>query len=247
MKIPAVYIGCAGWSIPRDAADRFPRAGSHLERYARVLPAVEINSSFYRDHQRSTYERWAASVPAGFRFAIKLHRAITHRARLRGARRSLERFLDGVRGLGRKLGPILVQLPPSLRFDGRRVRPFFAILRDLHDGPVVCEPRHASWFADGPERLLEEYRIARVAADPPPVPGADEPGGWPRLIYYRLHGRPRRYYSAYDEATLAGLTASLTRYPRKTTVWCIFDNTAAGAATGNALWVWERLSKPPSR
>ena len=73
-------IGCAGWSIHKDAAAAFPVEGSHLERYARVFPAVEINSSFYRPHKPETYARWADSVPDGFRFAVKVPRAITHGA-----------------------------------------------------------------------------------------------------------------------------------------------------------------------
>ena len=80
-----VFVGCAGWSIPRQHASYFPSEGSHLERYARFLPAVEINSSFYRPHKPATYARWAASVPDGFRFLFKLPRAITHERRLRGA------------------------------------------------------------------------------------------------------------------------------------------------------------------
>jgi len=74
-----VKVGCAGWAIPRQHAHRFPEQGTHLERYARRLPAVEINSSFYRSYQPKTYARWAASVPEHFRFAVKVPREITHR------------------------------------------------------------------------------------------------------------------------------------------------------------------------
>jgi uncharacterized protein YecE (DUF72 family) len=92
-----VRTGTAGWSIPGAHAALFPGGGSHLERYARVLPAVEI--------------------------------------------------LQEVRSLGAKLGPLLVQLPPSLAFEARSARAFFETLRRLHDGEVACEPRHAGWFA----------------------------------------------------------------------------------------------------
>jgi hypothetical protein len=80
-----IRIGTAGWSVHARYGDRVPPGGSHLERYARVLDAVEINSSFYRPHKRGTYERWAAAVPQGFRFAVKLPKAVTHQARLVGA------------------------------------------------------------------------------------------------------------------------------------------------------------------
>ena len=90
--------------------------GSHLERYGAILNAVEINSSFYRPHRTATYERWAASVPEDFRFAVKVPKAITHERRLKDVGDLLDRFLSEVSGLGPKLGPLLVQLPPSLSF-----------------------------------------------------------------------------------------------------------------------------------
>src|SRR5690349_20087775 len=121
-----VYVGCAGWSIPKEHAGLFPAAGSHLERYAARFAAVEINSSFYRPHRPGTYARWAATVPEGFRFAVKMPREITHRRRLVGAVELLDRFLDEARALGDKLGPLLVQLPPKLTFAGDVARAFFA-------------------------------------------------------------------------------------------------------------------------
>src|SRR5690349_22366449 len=87
------YIGTAGWSIPREQQRCFPAGESHLARYARVFPAVEINSTFHRPHRAATYERWAASVPRAFRFAVKMPRAITHDQRLRNSARLLDPFL----------------------------------------------------------------------------------------------------------------------------------------------------------
>src|ERR1700735_1146646 len=113
----AMRIGCAGWNVPKQHMAVFSAAGSHLHRYARQFNAVEINSSFYRPHRRSTYERWAASVPKDFRFSAKLPRAITHHARLADPEAALDVFAAEVLGLGEKLGPLLAQLPPSLAFD----------------------------------------------------------------------------------------------------------------------------------
>jgi uncharacterized protein YecE (DUF72 family) len=242
-----VYVGCAGWSIPRAYAERFPAEGSHLERYGRRLPAVEINSSFYRPHRPQTYARWAASVPAGFRFAVKVPREITHRARLRDCAAPLERFLAEASALGAQLGPLLVQLPPSLRLDPAAAEAFFALLRARFDGPVACEPRHESWFSAEAEALLVAARVARVAADPAPVPAAARPGGWPGLVYYRLHGSPVMYESDYDRAALETLTADLRAAAPGAETWCIFDNTALGAATGNALAVAAALAEAPGR
>jgi uncharacterized protein YecE (DUF72 family) len=104
-----VYIGTAGWSIPRAAAPQFTVAGSHLERYARVMPGAEINSSFHRPHAVRTYERWASATPDHFRFAVKVPRTITHDLKLRRAKAPLMQFLAETAGLGEKRGPLLVQ------------------------------------------------------------------------------------------------------------------------------------------
>jgi uncharacterized protein YecE (DUF72 family) len=232
----SIRIGTAAWSIPKEHAAPFPVAGSHLERYGAVLNAVEINSSFYRPHRTVTYERWAASVPDGFRFAVKVPKAITHERRLKDVGDLLNRFLSEVGGLGPKLGPLLVQLPPSLSFQPSISDTFLSGLRSRVAGGIVCEPRHASWFTPEVEALLDGFRIARVAADPAPVPGADEPGGWRGLSYYRLHGSPRIYYSAYSAEYLAATAGALARDAAAgVETWCIFDNTAAFAATGDAL------------
>ena len=107
-------------------ADAFPSGDSVLARYARVFDCVEINSSFYRPHRRSTYERWAATVPNGFRFAVKVPKAITHEKRLVEAQPELERFLGEAGGLGETLGSLLVQMPPSLAFDAAELRSVFS-------------------------------------------------------------------------------------------------------------------------
>jgi uncharacterized protein YecE (DUF72 family) len=231
-----VRIGTAGWSVPKEHAAPFPVAGSHLERYSAVLNAVEINSSFYRPHRTTTYERWAATVPDGFRFAVKVPKSITHELRLKDAGDLLDRFLSEVSGLGPKLGPLLVQRPPSLRFEVGAADTFLSELRSRVEGPLVCEPRHASWFTPDVEGLLDELRIARVAADPAPVSGADKPSGWRGLSYYRLHGSPRIYYSAYTPEYFAAIAERIASDAAAAVeTWCIFDNTAAFAATGDAL------------
>jgi uncharacterized protein YecE (DUF72 family) len=233
-------IGSAGWNIPRAHRARFPSEGSQLARYAGRLNATEINTSFYRPHAPGTYERWAAQVPIEFRFAVKVPRLITHERALVGTRDPLHRFLDESAGLGAKRGPLLVQLPPSLAFDARRVGRFLALLRSSHGGPVVCEPRHVSWTSEIASGLLTQFEIARVAADPPRAAGLSEPAGWPGLAYYRMHGSPRPYFSPYSPARMAELEAGL----RRCTVpcWCIFDNTGSGSAAGHAVELTDRLA-----
>lgn len=232
-----IKIGCAGWSIWGTYAERFPAEGTHLERYARCFSVVEINSSFYRPHRPVTYARWAASTPAGFRFAVKMPKEITHTRKLVGTAEPLNRFLAEAGELGEKLGPLLVQLPPSLQFEAEVVDAFFTGLRERFAGGVVCEPRHPTWFTPEVEQLLSGHHVGRVAADPAPVPAAAEPGGWPGLPYHRLHGSPRIYYSAYSEEYLDAVAARLA----STGGWCIFDNTAEGEAIPNAFGLLERL------
>jgi len=253
-------VGTAGWTVPKQHLPLFPSCAegpklshpvSHLERYASRLPCVEINSSFHRPHRRATWERWAAATPDEFRFAVKAPKAVTHVARLLNTGGTLLEFFSAVRGLGKKLGPVLIQLPPKLAFDEAVAHEFLTTLRELHQGSVVLEPRHASWFSAPVDRLLRSFQISRVAADPPQgSPLAAQPGGWTGLCYWRLHGAPRTYYSEYAEPWLRALADRLQepadRSREKKTekeTWVIFDNTALGHATANAIWLNDALRR----
>ena len=237
------YIGTAGWSIPAASADRCAGEGTHLQRYAGVFRCAEINSSFHRPHAEAVYRRWARSAGPSFRFAVKVPRVITHDLKLRGTRRPLEQFLAQSAALGRKRGPLLVQLPPSLEFDRRVACAFFDLIRARVEDVIVCEPRHPTWFTPQAEATLTRFAIGRVAADPPPVTGAEHPGGWPGVVYYRLHGAPRKYWSAYDEGYISMLASVLRAVPASVPAWCIFDNTASGAALENAWQLQSAVSR----
>jgi uncharacterized protein YecE (DUF72 family) len=244
-RTPDVHIGTAGWSIPRAAASRFGSAGTHLERYSRRLRCAEINSSFYRPHAAATYAKWRNSTPPDFRFAVKLPRTITHELKLKDTRAPFVTFLAQTDGLAEKRGPILVQLPPSLSFDASVVSRFLDVVRKVYPGPMVCEPRHATWFSPAVASLLNRYRVSRVAADPPPVSAATAPGGWPHVAYFRLHGSPRTYWSRYDPNVIATLAMTVRSLATAAEVWCVFDNTASGAAIENAWELQERLIVDP--
>jgi uncharacterized protein YecE (DUF72 family) len=240
-----IRIGTAGWSIPRAAAGRFNSAGTHLERYSRSLRCVEINSSFHRPHAAATYAKWRAATPRDFRFAVKMPRAITHELKLRDARELFVAFLAQSDGLGEKRGPILMQLPPSLSFDSSVVTRFLEVVRKVYEGPMVCEPRHTTWFSPAVASILNRYRLSRVAADPPPVPEAAIPSGWPCLAYFRMHGSPRKYWSRYGGHQIATLASTLRGRSTGEEVWCVFDNTASGAAIENAWELRECLNVAP--
>lgn len=230
-----IRIGTAGWSVPGKQKDE----GSHLSCYARALACVEINSSFYRAHRESTWARWAADTPEDFRFSIKAPKTITHELKLRHAQQPLREFFAQIEPVRRKAGPILFQLPPSLAFDEAVARQFVTGLRAVYDGSAVLEPRHPSWFTAAADSLLRESALARAAADPPKGgPEASRPGGDPSLAYFRLHGSPRMYYSAYDDAFLERFAAQIRGCAQ---AWVIFDNTAHGHAFGNAVRLRELL------
>lgn len=230
-----LYVGCAGWALATSVHRHFPAEGTHLERYARVFSAVEINSSFYRPHLASTYARWRDSVPDAFRFSVKMPRVVTHHLRLKNADAEVARFLASVRHLEAKLGCLLVQLPPSLSFEPPVAHSFFSALRASVAVDVACEPRHGSWAAPEADALFDRLKIARVDADPAATP---TPFSSTRtdLVYVRLHGSPTMYHSAYSEQYLSQRACELKAHiDLGRRVWCIMDNTASGAAIPNAL------------
>lgn len=231
-----LLAGCAGWSLPKAQAASFPVEGSHLERYAAVFPAVEINSSFYRPHKPATYAKWAACVPDDFRFAVKVPRAITHDARMENVEQGLVQFAREAGELGDKLGCLLVQLPPKFGFVDEPARLFFRQLHDIFGRAIAFEARHPSWFSEAATELLVDSGVVRVIADPaagqpgPHVPTSSD------TLYVRLHGTPRIYYSAYPPEFVEAVRRTLARHAAAgKTCWCIFDNTAAFEAVPNAL------------
>jgi|SRR6187402_1991116 len=239
----AVIIGTAGWSIATKDAPAFNGGGTGLQRYASRFRGVEINSSFYRPHRFSTWARWAESVPADFRFAVKIPKTITHERKLVDCADPLTRFLAAVGGLGPKLAILLVQMPPKLDFQASIAADFFALLASRTDAQLVCEPRHPSWFDAEADGLLRTYEVARVATDPALTASAALPGGWRGVSYWRLHGSPVMYRSAYGADRLRDYAAQI-RAERTAgrDVWCMFDNTASSAATGDALMLSDEVA-----
>ena len=174
-----IFLGTAGWSLPREHWAAFASEGSQLQRYAGRFAAVEINSSFYRPHRPATYAKWAESVPAAFRFCVKVPKQITHERRLGDCDELLARFLSECGELGEKLGCLLLQLPPSLALDPASAARFVEALRARHEGPVVIEPRHCSWL--DAETLLGSVPVSYA--------DCDETGTDPRAGAHRTRRR----------------------------------------------------------
>lgn len=234
-------VGTAGWSNPR--GETRAQGATLLQHYATRFNCVEINSSFYRQHRRETYERWAASTPEKFRFSVKLPKEISHEHGLRSCEALLDDFVDGVCGLGAKLGCVLVQLPPRLEWNSRTAGRFFRALRTRLTCPVACEPRHTSWAGVAAERLMHRLGVSLVDADPARLDRTwDSPGG---VKYLRWHGSPRTYWSGYTAERLLELAVRLrAERPSFSQIWCVFDNTASGEAWPNAMALITRLGSP---
>lgn len=223
-------IGLSGWSYDAWRGDFYPEdlpGTRQLEYVGRRFSTLEINGSFYSLQRPSTYRDWYERVPAGFVFAVKASRYITHSKRLNEPRVAVANFLaSGVLALDEKLGPILWQLPERLEFDAERVDAFLGMLpgdtesaaelaRD-HDPGVVgeslteveenhrlrhaIEPRHESFFGDAFPRLARDHGAAMVFADSGDWPYTEEITAG--FVYLRLHGSPETYASGYGEKEL---------------------------------------------
>jgi uncharacterized protein YecE (DUF72 family) len=225
-------IATAAWSIPKKVVERFAQEGSSLTRYASVFNGVEINSTFYRRHKTSTFARWAESVPDSFRFAVKIPKEMTHTQAMKDIAEPFGTFLEDIAPLGDKRGPLLCQLPPSLAFNADVLETAFKRMRDVDEGPIVIEVRHKSWASAEALDLMKSYAIDRVLADPAPVWPTEDFGTLPK--YVRLHGKPKIYYSSYTDEEIRSFSKLLARDG-----WCVFDNTASGAAIENALTMLE--------
>ena len=191
-----VLIGTSGWQY-RHWAPRFYRGVQQrrwLEHYAERFATVEVNASFYRLPSRETFTAWAERTPEDLVFVVKASRYLTHIRRLREPEDPVRRLVEAARGLGAKLGPVLVQLPPDMR----REETLAAFPPDLR---VAVEPRHASWFEPETLRLLERHDAALCMADRPgwrPEPYRTASWGYLRMHEGRASPRPCYGRAAID-------------------------------------------------
>ena len=162
---PRLHVGTSGYNFPEWKGSFYPPklpSAKWLEYYAQQLGTVEINYTFYRIPNAKTIAGWDAATPAGFTFVLKAPQRITHFARLRNIDEPLRLFLDIVRKLNAKLGPVLFQLPPNFKKDIARLGD---LLTQLTDVRAACEFRHASWWSDDVYELLRSTNTALCIAD----------------------------------------------------------------------------------
>ena len=227
-----VYRDWRGLVYPEDVPQ-----GRWLAFLSRRFPTIEINATFYRLPSRATFESWAAQVPPGFRFAVKMSRYLTHVKRLRAPAEPVDRFWDRATGLGDALGPVLFQLPPTLRRDDRLLR---GVLTRLPSSMrAAFEFRHPSWDDDAVRRLLDDAGAAWVLAHRPGA--AYEPhvtGGW---SYLRLHRATEQGWE-YGPRRLRAWADRLAALPADP-VYAYFNTDPGGAAARDA----ERLVRLQAR
>jgi uncharacterized protein YecE (DUF72 family) len=231
-----ILVGTSGWTYPDWRESFYPAdlpSSRYLEFYAERFPTTEVNYSFYHLPRPSTYEKWAAHVPATFVFALKASRLITHTKRLLEAEEAWGTFVGRARTLGDHLGPILLQFPAGFQRDRARLATFLQMAEDRKPLRLAFEFRHESWFTDAIYRLLERHGAALCIADSPSYPRADVLTA--DFAYFRFHGRTRLFQSSYTRAELAAEARRMRRYAKDgMDLYVYFNNTAREAALKNA-------------
>jgi uncharacterized protein YecE (DUF72 family) len=194
---PGLYLGTSGWSYADWEGTLYPvgiPAGSRLAEYAKHYATVEIDSTFYGTPRRSTVEKWREVVPDGFLFAAKFPQEVTHEGILVDVRRQAEGFVHAMQALEDKLGPLLLQLPPSFTVEGMGVLEDF--LSDLPDGfRYAVEVRHRSWLGSDLPEMLRERGAALTLIDYPRMPRMEEATA--DFSYIRWLGNRREFPSGH--------------------------------------------------
>jgi len=248
MSEAQAFIGTSGWSYQHWRERFYPPEVPQrrwLEYFAQHFSTVELNSTFYHEPKPSTYDGWRERTPEGFLFAVKMNRFITHRKLLADVAEPVERFLLGARRLGGKLGPVLVQLPPSFQRDDDLLARFLGLLRETPSGEglhYAFEFRHPSWLTDPVYRALEEAGCALCWNDYGRVgiSGVVTAG----FVYVRRHGAGGRYSGCYSHEALAGDARLLAEHCRAgRSVYVYFNNDAQAFAVRNALTLKQLLEK----
>lgn len=237
-----IIVGTSGWSYPHWSGPFYPLdlpESEWLAYYAGWFTSVEINNTFYQLPSVHTLAQWRATVPAGFEFAVKASRYITHMKKLRDPAETVPRFLERMDTLGSALGPILFQLPPRWRAAPDRLQQFLAALPDGYR--YVFEFRDPSWFGPGIRALLEHagcaFCIHEFAGEHSPLMVTAN------LVYVRLHGPGAAYQGSYSDSTLRGWARALGEWADAGhDVRCYFDNDDAGHAVANAARLADLLN-----
>lgn len=227
-----ILLGTSGWQYKDWRGVLYPTGvpqNQWLATYAAGFGTVENNNAFYRLPARELFERWRDMTPGGFVMAVKASRYLTHIKRLADPEEPVERLMRSANGLGKHLGPVLLQLPPTLKVDTERLdRCLRAFPGDVR---VAVEPRHDSWWIDEVRDLLTERRAALCWADRigRPVTPLWRTAGW---VYVRFHEGAATPWPSYGDQALRSWAG---RIPADETAYVYFNNDPGGAAVRNAI------------
>jgi uncharacterized protein YecE (DUF72 family) len=229
-----IRIGCSGWVYRHWRKIFYPEnlpQKRWFEFYAQEFDTVEINNSFYRLPSGDTFDKWRKQAPSAFCYAVKANRYLTQAKKLKDCEEPLKRMMDAVRHLGDRLGPILYQLPPSLKINLERLESFLKILPK--DATSVFEFREKSWYVEETYALLDRYGASFCVHD---MPGsASERIAVGPVAYVRFHGGAGKYWGRYsDEGLLSWSDWLLAQSRQGRAVWCYFNNDIHGHAIEDA-------------
>lgn len=241
-----IYIGTSGFSYPNWRGTLYQekaKATDFLKQYTQTFDCCELNGCFYKLPSVKTVERWKTEVPPTFKFCPKMSRFLTHIKRLKEAEEPLERFFSVFEPLQNYMGPVLIQLPATLKFDAEIAQQFFQHLRQYRPYRFAFEPRNESWFCGDSIALLQQYKIAFVISD--------NGGHFPFTefittpdVYLRFHGPGKLFDSSYSSEVLQLYAQKLLGWKAAGhTCWVFFNNTTHTAAIENALTL-KRMVNP---
>lgn len=229
-----IRIGCSGWNYRHWRELFYPKglaAKNWFEFYAEHFDTVEINNSFYRLPPPETFDKWRKQAPDGFCYAVKANRFITQAKKLLDPEEPLERMMKPVRHLRDTLGPLLFQLPPSLKLNLERLEHFLRVLPK--DVTSAFEFRDNSWYVDDTYDLLDHHGASFVVHD---MQGSatDRIAVGP-VAYVRFHGASGKYWGRYSDEALLGWTDWMLEQSKEgRTVWAYFNNDIHGHAIHDA-------------
>jgi uncharacterized protein YecE (DUF72 family) len=240
-----IHIGTSGWSYKHWKEIFYPKglkSTEWLPFYSQSFHCTEINSSFYRIPKKQTVENWVSKVPADFFFCPKMSRYLTHLKRLHDPEESLEHFFNVFEPMSKQLGPVLIQLPPALKFNRDTAENLFSILqKDYGAYRFALEGRHPTWLENEAIDLLTKYNIAFVIAHS----GDEFPYAefvTAKIVYIRFHGPEQLFASLYDQTFLHKFSRLITKWKKENhSVWAFFNNDVHGYALVNGWQLMEQL------
>ena len=243
MPDTALHVGTSGWHYAHWKGPFYPEklpASKMLDFYTRHFDTVELNNTFYRLPVETGLERWRAETPAGFCFAAKGSRFLTHMKKLKDPETGIARFFERVDRLRPKLGPIVFQLPPNWEVDAARLDHFVRALPKRHR--YTFEFRNPTWHTEAVFRILRKHNVAFCIFEIAGFASAHHLTA--DFTYVRLHGPDGAYQGSYSNSALKEWAARIAEW-RKTlrAVYVYFDNDQAAHAVENALALKRMLSE----